>query len=157
MWDTEFFRDDCISRRPRMAINAPERVFNQLMISVENLKSAGSGRAMRFGLICQPQSEIPIQPHRPLEKAAFDLVQPLLYTPFMPVVHKFSASRVVMYAGDHLLAHVHVQLRDGRECTVELGSLMIVGRMTRREIREELNWIVSNRVWLYEQWRRLNP
>ncbi|NCW51617.1 MAG: DUF4160 domain-containing protein, partial [Betaproteobacteria bacterium] len=28
---------------------------------------------------------------------------------------KFSASRVVMYAGDHLLAHVHVQLRDGRQ------------------------------------------
>jgi hypothetical protein len=33
----------------------------------------------------------------------------------MPVMTKFSASRVVMYAGDHLLAHVHVQLRDGRQ------------------------------------------
>jgi len=84
-------------------------------------------------------------------------VQLLLYTPSMPVMHKFSASRVVMYAGDHLLAHVHVQLRDGRECTVELDSLTIVGRIASREIRDELSWIVSNRVWLHEEWRRLNP
>lgn len=84
-------------------------------------------------------------------------MQPLPYTPSMPVMHKFSASRVVMYAGDHLLAHVHVQLRDGRECTVELDSLTIVGRIASREIREELSWIVSNRVWLHEEWRRLNP
>ena len=75
----------------------------------------------------------------------------------MPVMHKFSASRVVMYAGDHLLAHVHVQLRDGRECTVELDSLAIVGRITPREIRVELSWIASNRVWLHEEWQRLNP
>lgn len=75
----------------------------------------------------------------------------------MPVLQQFSASRVVMYAGDHLLAHVHVQLRDGRECTVELDSLTIVGRIATREIREELRWIESNRAWLHGQWRRLNP
>ena len=75
----------------------------------------------------------------------------------MPVMHKLSASRVVMYAGDHLLAHVHVQLRDGRECTVELDRLTIVGRIASREIRDELSWIVSNRVWPHEEWRRLNP
>ena len=72
-------------------------------------------------------------------------------------MHKFDASRVVMYAGDHLLAHVHVQLRDGRECTVELDSLAIVGRISAREIREELSWIDSNRTWLHHDWRRLNP
>jgi hypothetical protein len=75
----------------------------------------------------------------------------------MPVMHKFDASRVVMYAGDHLLAHVHVQFRDGRECTVELDSLAIVGRISAREIREELSWIDSNRTWLHQEWRRLNP
>ena len=75
----------------------------------------------------------------------------------MPVMHKLSASRVVMYAGNHLLAHVHVQLRDGRECTVELDSLAIVGRIAPREIRVELSWIESNRVWLHEEWQRLNP
>ena len=72
-------------------------------------------------------------------------------------MHKFPASLVVMYAGDHLLAHVHVQLRDGRECTVELDSLAIVGRIAPREIRVELSWIESNRVWLHEEWQRLNP
>ena len=75
----------------------------------------------------------------------------------MPVLRKFSASRVVMYAGDHLLAHVHVQLRDGREGTVELDSLILVGRIAMREIREELLWIESNRAWLQDEWRRLNP
>jgi len=75
----------------------------------------------------------------------------------MPVMNKFSASRVVLYAGDHLHAHVDVQLRDGRECTVELGSLIIVGRITAREIREELSWIESNCAWLHQEWRRLNP
>ncbi|HQQ69192.1 MAG TPA: DUF4160 domain-containing protein [Alicycliphilus sp.] len=75
----------------------------------------------------------------------------------MPVLQKFSASRVVMYAADHLLAHVHVLLRDGRECTVELDSRKVVGRITAREIREELQWIESNRAWLHEEWRRLNP
>jgi len=75
----------------------------------------------------------------------------------MPVMHQFSASRVVIYAGDHLLAHVHVLLRDGRECTVELDTLNIVGRVAPREIRAVLSWIVSNRAWLNEEWRRLNP
>lgn len=75
----------------------------------------------------------------------------------MPVMHELSASRVVRYAGDHLLAHVHVQLRDGRECTVELDSLAIVGRIAAREIREELSWIQSKREWLHQEWQRLNP
>jgi len=75
----------------------------------------------------------------------------------MPVLRKFSGSRVVMYAGDHLLAHVHVQLRDGRECTVELETLFIVGRVAKREIRDELSWVESNRAWLHEHWLRLNP
>ena len=85
------------------------------------------------------------------------MVQWLHYHAPIPVLRKFSASRVVMYAGDHLLAHVHVQLRDGRECTVELDSLTLVGRIAMREIREELMWIESNRAWLQDEWRRLNP
>ncbi len=75
----------------------------------------------------------------------------------MPVLQKFSSSRVVMYAADHLLAHVHVILRDGRECTVELDSRKVVGRIATREIREALQWIELNRAWLHEEWRRLNP
>ena len=75
----------------------------------------------------------------------------------MPVLNRFPASRVVMYAGDHLLAHVHVQLRDGRECTVEIESLAITGRIAAREIRDALTWIDSNRDLLHKEWLRLNP
>lgn len=75
----------------------------------------------------------------------------------MPVFHKFKASRVVIYAGDHLLPHVHVFLSDGQECTVELDSLKLVGRITAREIRDELQWIEAHRAWLHDQWMRYNP
>ena len=75
----------------------------------------------------------------------------------MPVLKKFSATRVVIYAGDHLLPHVHIQLRDGRECAVEIDSLKVVGRVVSRDIREELRWIESNRALLLAEWRRLNP
>ncbi|NBT99811.1 MAG: DUF4160 domain-containing protein, partial [Betaproteobacteria bacterium] len=33
----------------------------------------------------------------------------------------------------------------------------IVGRIAAREIRGELSWIESNRAWLHQEWRRLNP
>ncbi|MDE1990093.1 MAG: DUF4160 domain-containing protein [Betaproteobacteria bacterium] len=75
----------------------------------------------------------------------------------MPTLHVFPASRAVMHACDHPPAHVHIQLRDGRICTVELDSLAIVGRIMAREIREELQWIASNRTRLYVEWQRLNP
>lgn len=74
----------------------------------------------------------------------------------MPTLQKFPTSRVVMYAGDHPPAHVHVQLRDGRQCTVEVETLLITGRIEAREIKEELAWIDSNRVQLLNEWRRLN-
>lgn len=75
----------------------------------------------------------------------------------MPILQRFPASRVLLYAGDHLLPHVHVKLRDGRECTVDIGSLEIKGRIAPREIREELDWIESNRAFLLGEWRRYNP
>lgn len=75
----------------------------------------------------------------------------------MPVVQKFSASRVVVYAADHPPAHVHVQLRDGRECTVEIDSLAMTGTIATREIHKELQWIKTNRTQLNAEWRRLNP
>ncbi|CAM8659629.1 hypothetical protein MCEGEM3_00458 [Oxalobacteraceae bacterium] len=57
----------------------------------------------------------------------------------MPVLQKFASSRLVMYAADHLLAHVRVNLRDGRECAVKIDSLKIVGRISQCEIREALD------------------
>lgn len=62
-----------------------------------------------------------------------------------------------MYASDHPPPHVHVQLRDGRECTVQLASLALAGRVRPAEIRSELRWIETNRTKLLEEWLRLNP
>nr|NDG08590.1 DUF4160 domain-containing protein [Oxalobacteraceae bacterium] len=42
-------------------------------------------------------------------------------------------------------------------CTVEIDSLKLVGKITRRDIRDELLWIESNQVFLLSEWRRLNP
>lgn len=75
----------------------------------------------------------------------------------MPVLQRFPASSVLLYAGDHLLPHVHIKLRDGRECTVDIESLDIQGRITVREIREELDWIESHRAFLLGEWQRYNP
>lgn len=75
----------------------------------------------------------------------------------MPTFHRFPASRALIYANDHLLPHVHLRLLDGRECTVELDSLAVVGRIKPREIRDELDWIAANRAFLHAEWRKLNP
>lgn len=75
----------------------------------------------------------------------------------MPILQRFAASRVLLYAGDHLLPHVHIKLSDGRECTVDIQSLATQGRITAREIREELDWIESHRAFLLDEWQRYNP
>lgn len=75
----------------------------------------------------------------------------------MPTLHRLRSSRVVLYVGDHLLPHVHVKLSDGRGCAVDIATLEIRGRIAAREIREELAWVASNRVFLRSEWRRYNP
>ena len=75
----------------------------------------------------------------------------------MPTLQRFPASRVLMVADDHLLPHVHVKLNDGRECTVDIDTREIKGRIAASEIRDELTWIASNRALLHGEWRRYNP
>lgn len=75
----------------------------------------------------------------------------------MPILQRFDQTRVLLYFGDHPLPHVHGRLRDGRECTVDLDSLEIKGRVEAREIREPLAWITARRDLLHEEWRRCNP
>ena len=75
----------------------------------------------------------------------------------MPTLQHFDNARVVMYLDDHPPPHVHVRLRDGRECTVEIDSLEVNGRIVQREIREALVWVEANRVFLHDEWRRCCP
>lgn len=79
------------------------------------------------------------------------------YTQTMPTLQRFDDARVVMYLNDHPPPHVHVRLLDGRECTVEIDSLKINGRVVQREIRRVLAWIEENRVSLHEEWQRCCP
>ncbi len=70
----------------------------------------------------------------------------------MPTLQRFPSSKILMYFDDHLLPHVHVRLSDGRECTVDIGSLLVAGRISKREIRDELLWIDANHDFLLTEW-----
>ena len=62
-----------------------------------------------------------------------------------------------MYLGDHPPPHVHVVLRDSRDCIVEIESLLIIGQLAGREIRDALNWIEAEKTFLLNEWQRYNP
>ena len=72
----------------------------------------------------------------------------------MSTLQRFASSRVVMYLDDHPPPHVHVKLRDGRDCTVDLETFEIKGRIAEREIREALDWIKAHQSELQHQWQR---
>jgi hypothetical protein len=50
-----------------------------------------------------------------------------------------------MYLDDHPPPYVHVKLRDGRDCTIDLESFEIKGRVAEREIRDALAWIKTEK------------
>jgi len=62
-----------------------------------------------------------------------------------------------MYLDDHPPPHVHVKLRDGRDCTIDLESFEIIGRVAGREVRDALVWIKSKKTDLLIEWWRNNP
>lgn len=75
----------------------------------------------------------------------------------MPTLQRFDGSRVLMYPDDHPPPHVHVKLSDGRDCTIDIDTLALKGRVTEREIREAITWIASHQALLLNEWRRYNP
>jgi hypothetical protein len=72
----------------------------------------------------------------------------------MATLHRFDHCRVLMYLDDHPPPHVHVKLRDGRDCTIDLENLEIRGRVAEREIRDALLWIQSQKIDLLSKWQR---
>ena len=62
-----------------------------------------------------------------------------------------------MYTGDHPPPHVHVVLSDGRDCIAEIGSLVAIGKLAGREIRDALNWIRNEQAFLLNELQRYNP
>jgi len=75
----------------------------------------------------------------------------------MATLQRFDSCRVLMYIDDHPPPHVHVKLRDGRDCTIDLESFEIKGRVAEREILDALAWIKTEKTDLLIKWRRSNP
>lgn len=62
-----------------------------------------------------------------------------------------------MYAADHLPPHFHVRMQDGREALINIADLSILsGRITRRELREVLDWAKQHQAELSKIWEELN-
>lgn len=74
----------------------------------------------------------------------------------MPTMQRLSDCRILMYVGDHPPPHVHVVLRDGRNAIVEIESLLVVGKLAGREIRDALIWIAARKAFLLTEWQRYN-
>ena len=75
----------------------------------------------------------------------------------MLILQHFDNTRVLMFLDDLPPPHVHVKLKDERDCTVDLEGFAIKGRVAEREIREALAWIKMSRDFLFDEWRRNNP
>jgi len=74
----------------------------------------------------------------------------------MPVIQRFSQSRLRINANDHPPPHFHVLLNDGREAWVSIAALKIIhGRVSEREIAEELAWAKINRAMLAAKFEEL--
>jgi hypothetical protein len=74
----------------------------------------------------------------------------------MPVIRRFSQSRVRINANDHPPPHFHILLNDGREAWVTISDLKIVhGKVQAREIAEVLAWADSNRDMLAAKFEEL--
>jgi len=85
-------------------------------------------------------------------------VQSLHYNKIMPVIQRFSQSRVRINANDHPPPHFHVLMNDGREAWVTIAELKIVhGRVSAREIDDVLAWAEINRGMLAAKFEELQP
>lgn len=74
----------------------------------------------------------------------------------MPVIQRFSQSRVRINANDHPPPHFHILLNDGREAWVTIADLKIVhGKVQAREIAEVLAWADINRNMLAAKFEEL--
>jgi len=74
----------------------------------------------------------------------------------MPVIKRFSQSRVRINANDPPPPHFHILLNDGREAWVTIVDLKIVhGKVQTREIAEVLAWADINRDMLAAKFEEL--
>ncbi len=76
----------------------------------------------------------------------------------MPIIQRFLACAIYINARDHNPPHFHIRMSDGREAFVEIDSLEVhSGSVSRREIKEALEWAAMHKALLMEKFREYNP
>jgi hypothetical protein len=74
----------------------------------------------------------------------------------MPVVKRFGAIDIRIYAGDHRPPHVHVVGTDLQVLVrIDTGAV-IAGGARASEIAEAVGWIMAHRDAVMAEWTRLN-
>ncbi len=76
----------------------------------------------------------------------------------MPILRRFLACVFYLNTRDHNPPHFHIRMNDGREALVEIETMVMHSRgISRREIKEALDWVADNREMLIAKFREYNP
>jgi Domain of unknown function (DUF4160) len=76
----------------------------------------------------------------------------------MPVLIRFFNCAIFINPREHNPPHFHIRMNDGREVLVEIETLAIhSAEVSRRAIREALDWAAANRDFLIEKFKEYNP
>ena len=79
------------------------------------------------------------------------------YSGLMPTIKRFTTCRICIYPDDHMPPHFHVVSNDGRDALVELAGLFVHGGLSKRELREALQWAAGNIDLLNMKFKEYNP
>ena len=76
----------------------------------------------------------------------------------MPIIERFLNCAVFVNTRDHNPPHFHVRMSDGREALVAIADLDILSNdVSRRELRDALNWAAHNKDLLFAKFKEYNP
>jgi hypothetical protein len=63
-----------------------------------------------------------------------------------------------MYAADHNPPHFHILAKDGKQCFVQISTLVVLqGRVGAAALAEAITWAGQNAATLMTLWTELNP
>ncbi len=76
----------------------------------------------------------------------------------MPLIIRFLNCAIYVNTRDHNPPHFHIRTNDGRDALVEIETMAIVShRVSRREVKEALEWANNNRSLLSVKFKEYNP
>ena len=76
----------------------------------------------------------------------------------MPLIQRFLNCAIFVNTRDHNPPHFHVRMSDGREALVGIADLEILSHdVSKREIKDALNWAANNKDLLSAKFKEFNP